>query len=49
MLSSKCVWKSYIYYMYKKGLASNDLQLLICNKTKPNFAKGMSRKVNIIV
>ena len=26
----------YSIYMYKKDLASIDLQWLICNKTKPN-------------
>ena len=36
MLSTKCVYKEYIYYMYKKDLALNDLQWLICHKTKPN-------------
>ena len=39
-LSIKCVYKSYIYsiYMYKEDLAVNNLQWLICHKTKPNQA-----------
>ena len=38
LLSTKCVYKSYIYliYMYKEDLALNNLQWLICHKTKPN-------------
>ena len=38
MLSTKCVYKSYIYliYMYKDDLALDDLQWLICHKSKPN-------------
>ena len=34
----KCVYKSYIFniYMYKEDLALNNLQKLICHKTKPN-------------
>ena len=32
MLSTKCVKKSYIFiYMYKKHLALNDLQCLMCH------------------
>ena len=37
VLSSKCVYKTYIYYMYKKDLALNNLHWLICHKTKPNY------------
>ena len=40
MLSTKCVSKSYLIYMYKKGLELNNLQWLICLKTKPNQTKG---------
>ena len=38
MLSTKWVYKSYIYltYMYKLDLALNNLQQLIYHKTKPN-------------
>ena len=38
MSLTKCVHKSYIYliYLYKEDLALNDLQWLICHKTKPN-------------
>ena len=38
MLSTKCVYKSYIFYIYiyKQDLASKNLQWLICYKTKPN-------------
>ena len=38
--------------MYKKGLALNDLQLLICNKTKPDFHQwkiaGQTRLFNLV-
>ena len=33
-LSTKCVNKSYLIYMYKENLASNNLQWLICHKTQ---------------
>ena len=38
MLSTKCIYKSYIYLtdMYKQDLALNNLQWLICHKTQPN-------------
>ena len=38
MLSTKYIYKLYIYliYMYKKDSALNNLQELICYKTKPN-------------
>ena len=38
MLSTKCVYKSYIHliYIYKKDLVLNNLQGLICYKTQPN-------------
>ena len=41
MLSTKCVNKLYIFmiYMYKEDLALNNLQCLICHKTKPNQTK----------
>ena len=37
-VSKKYVYKSYKYsmYMYKEDLALNNLQWLICYKTKPN-------------
>ena len=37
MLSTKCVYKSYVYliYMYKENLSLNNLQWLICHKTQP--------------
>ena len=31
-----CLEIIYLIYMYKKDLAQNDLQWLICHKTKPN-------------
>ena len=31
-----CLEIIYLIYMYKKDLALNDLQWLICHKTKPN-------------
>ena len=37
MLSTKCVEKSWIWYMYEKDLALNNLQWSICHKTKPNW------------
>ena len=38
MLSTKCVYKSYIClkYAYEQDLALNNLQLLIYHKTQPN-------------
>ena len=38
MLSTKCVYKSYIYLMYmcEQDLVLNNLQGFICHKTKPN-------------
>ena len=38
MLSKKCVYKSYVYliYSYKEDLVLNNLQWLMCHKTKPN-------------
>ena len=38
MLFTKYVYKSYMYliYMYKKYLELNNLQWLVCHKTKPN-------------
>ena len=38
ILLTKCLYKSWIYliYMYKQDLVSNNLQWLICHKTKPN-------------
>ena len=38
MLSTKCVYKSHIFniYMYKKYLALNNLQWLICHKAQRN-------------
>ena len=36
MLSTKCVYKSYLIYMYKKGLPVSNLKWLICYKTKLN-------------
>ena len=36
MLSTKCLYKSYIFDMYRKDLALNNLQWLIYHKTKPN-------------
>ena len=38
MLSTKFVYKSYIYsiYMYKQNVALYNLHWLICHKTKPN-------------
>ena len=31
-----CLEIKYLIYMYKKDLALNNQQLLICHKTKPN-------------
>ena len=31
-----CVETIYLIYKYKKNLVLNNLQWLICNKTKPN-------------
>ena len=41
MLSTKCVYKSYMYliYMCTQDLALNNLQWLICHKIKPNQTK----------
>ena len=37
MFSRKCVYKSYLFYIYvKAGFALNNLQWLICHKTQPN-------------
>ena len=36
MLLTKCVYKSYLIYMYKPDVALNNLQWLICHKTKLN-------------
>ena len=53
MLSTKCVYKSYIYliYMYKVDLALNNLQWLICHKTQSNqiitFIRSISVQINI--
>ena len=48
MLSSKCVYKSYIYsiYIYKKYLVLNNHQLLIFHKTKPNQILSSQAKNN---
>ena len=32
----------YLIYVYKEDLVLNDLQLLICHKTKPNQTKPMT-------
>ena len=44
---SKQVWKliEYLIYMYKEDLALNNLQWLICCKTKPNQQKWHSRVI----
>ena len=34
-----CLEIIYLIYIYKKDLAINNLQLLICHKTKPNQTK----------
>ena len=39
MLSTKCVNKSYVYYIYKDDLALNNQKWLICHKTQPNQTK----------
>ena len=43
MLSTKCVYKSYLICMYKQDLALNDIQWLICHKTQPNQTKPITR------
>ena len=35
---NKMVYKSYVFNMYKKDLALNNLKWLICHKTQPNQA-----------
>ena len=35
VINKICFEIIYLIYMYKKGLALNNLQLLICHKTKP--------------
>ena len=40
MLSTKCVYKTYILYMCKQDLALNNLQLLLCHETQPNQTKS---------
>ena len=44
MLSTKCVYKSYIISisMYKEVLALDNLQWLACHKTQPNQTKPMN-------
>ena len=37
-----CLKIIYLIYMYKKDLALNNLQWLICHKTKPNQANQKS-------
>ena len=41
MFSTKCVYQSYVFdiYMHKQDLVLNNLQYLICYKTKPNETK----------
>ena len=43
MLSTKCVYKSYIYsiYIYKEDLALYNLQWLIFHKIQPNQSKSV--------
>ena len=36
MSSTKCVYESYMFNIYKEDLFLNNLQYLICHKTKPN-------------
>ena len=42
-----CLEIIYLIYMYKKELALNHLQWLICHKTKPNQTKPNIYKVLI--
>ena len=45
MLSTKCVYKSYIFNIYKKDLALSNLQWLIFHKTKPDQISLNIRKL----
>ena len=49
MLSTKCLEIIYLIYMYKKDLALNNLQWVICHKTKQNQSKYLFRNVRFSV
>ena len=59
MLSTNCVYKSYLYLMhiYKNGLVLNNQQRLICNQnqtklknqTKPNLTVIIYRLMGLVV
>ena len=45
VISKMClqiILQIYLIYMYKEDLALNNLQWLICNKTKPNQSLSVS-------
>ena len=45
MLSTKYIYESYLIYLYKKDLALDNLQLLICYKTKTNQTKPICLEI----
>ena len=44
-----CLEIIYLIYMYKRGLVSNNLQWLICHKTKPNQTKPIPKRGPAII